>query len=190
MFRSLDARPPRQLDPPPHFGATGLHVHPQYRHGARLHRRWMGRPVPSLRCFSSTSLGCRSNCALLASDAPLRAVRPLPQLFELPPRHCAVGKAPVRHEIPVHTPIRPGGQGPSTVGISSTSTAVPLQAAVVRPQAMSLALLHVLARGGEELHCPGHCFHHLLSLSGPTYRSPTPARSHSRLTSPAGPTLP
>lgn len=125
MFRSLAARPPRQLDPPPHFGATGLHIHPQYRHGARLHRRWMGRPVPSLRCFSSTSLGCRSNCALLASDAPLRAVRPLPQLFELPPRHCAVGKAPVRHEIPVHTPIRPGGQGPSTVGTSSTSTAVP-----------------------------------------------------------------
>ena len=195
MFRSLAARPPRQLDPPPHFGATGLHVHPQYRHGARLHRRWMGRPVPSLRCFSSTSLGCRSNCALLASDTP-----PFAPFDRYPScSNCPLATAPSARLLFV-TRSRCTRQfvrearGHRRWGPAPLRRLSPLQAAVDHPRALPPALLHVLARGGGELHCPGHCSHiHHVALFVRPYRQPdtsvlslsfdVPRRPNSALTS-------
>ena len=178
MFRSLAARPPRQLDPPPHFGATGLHIHPQYRHGARLHRRSMGRPVPSLRCSSSTSLGCRSNCALPASDAPLWT----PQLSELPPRQCAVDDLLLvtlsrllgtLSRYRTHGNSSGSARGHRRWGPAPLRQLLPLPAAVDHPRALPPALLHVLACGGGELHCPGHCFHiHHIALFVRPYRQP------------------
>ena len=188
MFRSLAARPPRQLDPPPHFGAACLRIHPQYRHGSCLHRRSMGRPVPSLRCSSLTSLGCRSNCALPASDAPLRAHGRCPSFSNTPlaTRH-RQGSCSSRD--PGTTPIRPVWPGTIDGGDQLHFDGCPPFKRPSTTPELSLQLSSTCSRVvAGSCTAPGIASTSttLLSLSGPA-GSRTPAFSHSPLTFPAVP---